>query len=140
MPVVALSHGVDTSSVYPQTRLESLLGSRIRDTSLPQRLARFHSLSIRSLSALLALLLHSAHTDTSIFAKCANLELLVIDDISTPILATYPPGFEDDSNRPRSNRKGNVESTATKRNNVLKELGNKLAALAVKRNVAVTSL
>ena len=133
----SLVYSVDTSSIFPQTRLNALLGSRIPESSLPQRLSQFHSLSIRSLPLLLALLLHSAHTETSIFAKCANLTLLVIDDLSTPILATYPPGFEDDSHRPKSKRTGNTDSTATKRSNVLKELGNKLAALAVKRNIAV---
>lgn len=61
----------------------------------------------------------------------------MIDDLSTPILATYPPGFEDDSKKSKTNRNGNGDSTATKRSNVLKELGNKLAALAVKRNIAV---
>lgn len=132
-----LSHSVDTSSIFPQIRLQSILGSCIPDSSLPQALSRFHSLSIHPLPSLLALLLHSAHTDTSIFATCADLNLLVIDDLSTPILATYSPGFEDDSNRPKSNRNGSRDSTATKRSNVLKELGNKLAALAVKRNIAV---
>jgi hypothetical protein len=105
-------------------------------------LSRINSLPIRSLSSLLALLLHSSHTDDSIFAKTPDLSLLVIDDLSTPILASYPTGFEDESTRLKSNRKdyANSDSTATKRTNILKELANKLASLAAKRNIAVYHL
>lgn len=111
----------------------------VPETSVITLLSRIHSLSIRSLPALLALLLHSAHTDTSVFNKTPNLSLVVIDDLCTPILATYPPGFEDGTSRAKSNRKEYTvaDSSATKRTNVLKELGNKLASLAVKRNITV---
>ena len=111
----------------------------VPETSLITLLSRIHSLSIQSLPALLALVLHSAHTDTSIFNKTPNLSLVVIDDLSTPILTTYPPGFEDDTSRPKLNRKeyANTDSSAAKRTNLLKELANKLASLSVKRNIAV---
>jgi hypothetical protein len=111
----------------------------IPETSVTTVLSRIHSLSTRSLPALLALLLHSAQTDTSIFSKTPNLSLVVIDDLCTPILATYPPGFEDDTSRSKSNRKeyANADSSAAKRINILKELANKLASLAAKRNIVV---
>jgi hypothetical protein len=115
-----------------------MLSGKASET-LTTLLSRIHSLSIRSLPSLLTLLLHSAHTDGSVFATCPNLSLVVLDDLSTPILATYPHGFEDDTSRSKSSRKdyGNTESPATKRTNVLKEMTNKLASLAVKRNIAV---
>lgn len=111
----------------------------VPETSVTSLLSRIHSLSTRSLPTLLALLLHSAHTDTSVFNKTPNLSLVVIDDLCTPILATYPPGFEDDTSRAKSNRKeyAIADSSAAKRTNILKELGNKLASLAVKRNITV---
>jgi hypothetical protein len=70
-----------------------------------------------------------------------SLSLVVIDDLSTPILATYPAGFEDETSRQKQNRKdhANTDSTSVKRTNVLRELANKLASLAVKRNVAVSN-
>jgi len=102
-------------------------------------LSQFHSLSVRSLAPLLALLLHSAHGESSIFTKVANLGLLVIDDLSTPVLAAYPPGFAEDI-RNKSNRKDYADSAGIKRNTVLKELANKLASLAVKKNIAIIVL
>jgi len=102
-------------------------------------LSRFHSLSVRSLSQLLALLLYSAHGENSVFAKIANLGLLVIDDLSTPVLTTYPAGYEED-NRNKSNRKEYTDSVGNKRNNLLKELANKLASLAVKKNLSVGTI
>lgn len=63
----------------------------------------------------------------------------MIDDLSTPILGAYPPGFEDDTLRRKSGKKDHVnkDSVAMKRTNLLKELGNKLASLAAKRDIAV---
>ena len=138
---VDLSDFVDTSSLLPLTRLRAILSAAVPGTSVTECLSRIHCLSIRSLPALLALLLHSAHTETSIFAKSTNLSLVVIDDLSTPILATYPAGFEDETSRQKQNRKdhANTDSTSVKRTNVLRELANKLASLAVKRNVAVSN-
>jgi hypothetical protein len=134
-----LSYDVDTSSIFPQSRLRAFVSDAARLSEVDLCLSRIHSLSIRSLPSLLVLLLHSAHTDTSIFAKTPDLALLVIDDLSTPILATYPTGFEDDNARAKSNRKDFAnDSTSIKRTNLLRELGNKLAALAVKRNIAVS--
>ena len=132
---------LDTSSIFPFPRLWSILLKAVPESLVTTAFARFHSLSIRSLPALLAVLLHSAHTDTSVFAKTSNLSLIVIDDLSTPILATYPPGFEDGSSRYKSGRKEytNTDSSATKRINLLKELASKLASLALKRNIAVFS-
>jgi len=132
---------VDTSSILPLTRLRSILSAAVPENSVTECLSRVHCLSIRSLPSLLALLLHSAHTETSIFAKVTDLALVVIDDLSTPILATYPAGFEDDSSRQKQNRKDrtNTDSTSVKRTNVLRDLASKLASLAVKRNVAVHS-
>jgi len=103
-----------------------------------EALSRVHCLSIRSLAGLLALLLYSAHTETSIFAKAEKLAVLVIDDLSTPITATYPPGFEEPKQPGKEHV--NVDSASLKRTNVLKELGNKLTSLAVKRNLAVSHL
>lgn len=130
---------VDTSSVFPLPRVRSMFAGKASETLTTTLFSRIHSLSIRSLPSLLALLLHSAHTDASVFAKCPNLSLVVLDDLSTPILAAYPHGFEDDTSRSKSSRKdyGNTESSAMKRTNVLKEMTNKLASLAVKRNIAV---
>jgi hypothetical protein len=104
-----------------------------------EALSRLHALSIRSLPCLLALLLHSAHTDTSFFSQTPKSSLLVIDDLSTPILGAYPPGFEDDTVRRKSGKKDHVnkDSVAMKRTNLLKELGSKLALLAAKRDIAV---
>jgi len=133
--------GADTSSIIPLTRLRSILaaGAAVTESAVTECSSRIHCLSIRSLPSLLALLLHSAHTETSIFAKAANLSLVVIDDLSTPILATYPAGFEDDFSRQKQNRKeyANTDSASVKRTNVLRELASKLASLAAKRNVAV---
>jgi hypothetical protein len=130
---------LDTSS-FSLPRVRSILLGNDPDTSATILLSRIHSLSIRSLPSLLALLLHSAHTDTSLFATVPNLTLVVVDDLSTPILATYPHGFEDDISRSKSNRREHrgSDSAATKRTNLLKELANKLVLLAVKRNIAVT--
>jgi RecA/RadA recombinase len=116
-----------------------MLLNAVPETSVTALLSRIHSLPARSLPALLALLLHSAHTDASEFNKTQNLSLVVIDDLSTPVLAAYPRGFEDDPSRTKSNRKeyANVDSSAVKRTNLLKELANKLTSLAVKRNIAV---
>ena len=113
----------------------------IPETSVTTLLSRIHSLSTRSLPALLALLLHSAQTDTSIFNKTPNLSLVVIDDLCTPILATYPPGFEDDTSRSKSNRKeyANADSSAAKRTNVLKELANKLAFISCQAKYSGTT-
>jgi hypothetical protein len=136
-----LSYGVDTSSIFPQPRLRAFVSGAVTPTEVDPCLSRIHSLSIPSLQSLLVLLLHSAHTNTSIFANTRDLALLVIDDLSTPILASYPTGFEDDHARAKSNRKDFAnDSTSVKRTNILKELGNKLAALAVKRNIAVCLL
>jgi len=101
-----------------------------------EALSRVHCLSLRSLAGLLALLLYSAHTETSIFAKAEKLAVLVIDDLSTPILVTYPPTF-DEGKQPGKEHV-NTDSTSIKRTNVLRELGNKLTSLAVKRNLAVS--
>jgi len=133
---------VDTSSVLPLPRLQSILSANEPDADDKSSLSLFHSLSIRSLPVLLTLLIHSAHTETSIFAKTPAPSLLVIDDLSPTILASYPTGFEDESTRPKTNRKNNsnTDSVATKRNNILKELANKLASLALKRNMAVPNL
>jgi hypothetical protein len=130
---------VDTCSILPLTRLRAILGAAVAETSVTECLSRIHCLSIRSLPSLLALLLHSAHTETSIFAKATDLSLVVIDDLSTPILATYPAGYEDDTSRQKQNRRdyANTDSASVKRTNVLRELGSKLASLAVKRNMAV---
>jgi hypothetical protein len=107
-----------------------------------EALSRLHALSIRSLPSLLALLLHSADTETSVFTRTPKLSLLVIDDLSTPILGAYPPGFEDDTFRRKSGKKDHVnkDSVAMKRTKLLKELGNKLALLAAKRDIAVNPL
>lgn len=132
---------LDTSSIFPLPRVRSMiLSGDGPEKPVNTLLSRINSLSIRSLPSLLTLLLHSAHTDTSVFAKSPNLSLVVIDDLSTPILATYPHGFEDETSRSKASRKeyGNTDSSATKRSNVLKELASKLASLAVKRNIAVT--
>jgi len=91
---------------------------------------------VGSLAPLLALLLYNAHSESSIFSKIPKLGLLVIDDLSTPVLAAYPTRYEEDT-RNKPNRKDYTDSAATKRNNVLKELANKLASLAVKKNIAV---
>ena len=140
-PSCGLAYGTDTSSILPITRLRSILSAAVPETSVTECLSRIHCLSIRSLSALLALLLHSAHTETSIFKKATNLSLVVIDDLATPILAVYPAGFEDDTLRQKQSRKDytNTESTSVKRTNVLRELANKLASLAVNRNAAASS-
>jgi hypothetical protein len=133
-----LIRGVDTSSIFPLPRLKSILSVAVqeasRDTSL---LSRVHSLSIRSLPSLLALLLHSAHTESSIFATTPNLSLVVIDDLSTPFLANYAGGFEEEGTRSKSGKKDYADSSAMKRTNILNELAYKLASLAVKHNIAV---
>lgn len=120
-------------------RLRSILSGDFSGESVTTALSRLHSLSVHSLPSLLALLLYSAHTETSVFARTPKLSLLVIDDLSTPFLGAYPPGFEEDVSRKKSGQKGHVnkDSMATKRTNVLRELGNKLALLAAKRNIAV---
>jgi hypothetical protein len=100
-------------------------------------LSRFHSLSVRSLPQLLALLLYSAHGENSIVEKIENVGLLVIDDLSTPVLAAYPAGYEEDI-RNKANRK-DFDSPSNKRNNLLKELANKLASLAIKRKLSVVA-
>jgi hypothetical protein len=104
----------------------------IPETALPVSLSQFHSLVLHSLGGLLAFLA-CAQESHSILAGVANLGLLVIDDLSTPVLAHYPTGFEEGVGRNKSNR---LDPT-TKRNNVLKELANKLAALAIKKNISV---
>lgn len=120
-------------------RLRSILSADTSAESVTGALSRLHSLSVRSLPSLLALLLHSAHRETSVFARTPQLSLLVIDDLSTTILGAYPPGFEDDVSRKKSKQKDHVnkDSVAAKRTTVLKELGNKLALLATNRNIAV---
>ena len=130
---------LDTSSLFPLPRLRSILSADPSGESVTGALSRLHSLSVRSLHSLLALLLHSAHRETSVFARIRQLSLLVIDDLSTTILGAYPPGFEEDASRKKSGWKDhvNTDSVATKRTNVLKELGNKLALLAANRNIAV---
>jgi len=129
---------LDTSSVFPLPRLRGILSSSVPEDEVTLLLSQIHSLSIRSLPALLALFLHAGHTDTSIFAKVSNLSLVVIDDLSTPILASYPTGFEEDTSRTKSNRKDYANSdSSTKRTNVLKGLANKWATIAIKCNVAV---
>jgi hypothetical protein len=129
----------DTSSIFPLPRLISILSRAFPGKPTTPLLSRFQSLSIRSLPSLLALLLYSAHNDDSIVAKTPDLSLLVIDDLSTPILANYPAGFDDESTRSKLNRNDHAskDSTTNKRNNILKELANKLASLAAKRNIAV---
>ena len=130
---------IDTSSLFPLPRLRSILSDDRSEESVTEALSRLHALSIRSLPSLLALLLHSADTDTSVFSRTPELSLLVIDDLSTPILGAYPPGFEDDMFRRKSGKKDyvNKDSVSIKRTNLLKELGNKLALLASKRDIAV---
>lgn len=134
----ALPYLADTSSVFPIPRLRGILGSSEPRDCVTRLLSQIHSLSIRSLPSLLALLLHTAHTDTSIFAETPDLALLVIDDLSTPILEAYPYGFEDEFAKTKSVRKEfGSTGTSTRRTNVLKGLANKLASLAINRNISV---
>jgi len=136
---IVLQRRIDTSSTLPLPRLQSILSRVVPEARAAAALTRIHCLSIRSFSCLLALLLLSAHDNTSIFARTPNLCLVVIDDLSTPILATYPPGYEDDRSKAGRKDFGNADSSAIKRTNILRELANRLASLAAKRNVAVLS-
>jgi len=129
----------DTSAIFPALRLRSILSAGVPETSVTPLLSRFHSLSMRTTAQLLACLLLSAHGENSIFAKIENLGLLVIDDLSTPVLATYPGGYEED-NRSKNNRKEFVDSVSNRRNNLLKDIANKLASLSVTKNITVCSL
>src|SRR5262245_9053248 len=129
--------GIDTSSIFPSPRLRAILSNGGRsETSVTLSLARFHSLALPSLASLIALLLNALHGGDSIFTQVPDIRLLVIDDLSTPVLASYPTGFEEDLSRNKFNRKDHTDPT-TKRNNVLKELAHKLASLAIKRNISV---
>ena len=113
----------------------------VPETSVTALLSRIHSLSARSLPALLALLLHSAHTDASEFNKTQNLSLVVIDDLSTPILAAYPPGFEDDPSRPKSNRKeyANADSSAAKKDQSPERIGEQISFISCQTKYSGTS-
>ncbi|RPA90082.1 P-loop containing nucleoside triphosphate hydrolase protein [Choiromyces venosus 120613-1] len=124
---------VDTSHPLPISRLGAMLA---RSGDPREHFPNLQTIRTPTLAHLLALVMHPLYTFPP-----ENTSLVVIDNVSTPFTAAFPPGMEDDGGGGGGGGgKGKKEPVGVRRFAIMGDLISALSKLAASRGVAVLLL